>query len=349
MEKISQQHIKWENTRAVFAAVAEAGTISRAELAARTGLSLMTIGKLVDALDACEVVTQEKDERILAGRTARLVACRPAWHMLVLDLTAKNFRMTVLDLSCKIVEEIIYPYDDNLFCEENLVLFLKNLPIYQMHQTNPAYCIGAGILLPGTYDAEHDRMLGAHLPLHVPLQPRNTLAPLLPAPKLTILSDVQAAAISASLGGDGANNLLWMSLERPISGALVLNNKPLLGARGCGGRFGEITVGTNFTLGEAMLTLTDPTERGVAVAIALYTLISALDPAVIRLEARTPIFDQTFLDALHGRLAQLNADRALPLPTIIAEVRDVCTPVLGIASAMREAWLHGRLDSLSRK
>lgn len=347
MEKISQQHIKWENTRAVFTAVAEAGAISRADIAARTGLSLMTVGKAADTLDACGIVSQEKDERVLAGRTARLLACRPAWHMLVLDLTACDFRLSVLDLSCKVVEEIVYPYDDALFCEENLVLFLKNLPIYQMHPTDPAYCIGAGVLLPGVYDTGQDRMIGANLPLFVPLQPRKTLTPLLPAPQITFLSDVQAAAMSAGLWEkerDEADNLLWLSLDRPVSGALVLGGRPLLGAHRCGGRFGEITVGTNFTLSEAMLTLTDPTERGVAVAIALYTLISSLDPAVVRLEAREPIFDEVFLDALYGRLAQLNTDRAAPLPLIKAEVRDVRSPVLGIASAMRDEWLHTMID-----
>lgn len=343
MEKFSQQQIKWENMRAVFSAIAKAGSISRAEIAARTGLSLMTVGKLVEALDACGIAEQVKDERITAGRTARLVTLHPAWHMFVLDLTVCDFRMTVLDLAGNTIEEIVYPYDDALFCEENLVLFLRNLPIYQMQQTDPDFCLGTGVLLPGAYDTEHDRMLGSNIPLHVPLNPRQTLTPLLPGPALTLMADVQAAALSSGVNAQkGEEPQLWLSLERPVCGAIMLNGNPYLGAHHGSGRFGEITVGTNFTLDEAMLTLTDPTERGTVVAIALYTLISALDPASIRIEAREPIFDNVFLDALHGRLEQLNADRALPLPEITAEIQDVSTPVLGIATFMREAWLKAR-------
>lgn len=347
MGKISQQHIKWENTHAFFDAVAEAGAISRAEIAARTGLSLMTVGKIADSLDACGIMSQEKDERVLAGRTARLVSCRPEWHILILDLTSPQYRLTVLDLACKIVEEIEYPYDDALFCEENLVLFLKNLPLYQMQPADPAFCIGAGVLLPGAYDAEHDRMIGAHLPIFVPLNPRKTLEPLLPAPQITLSSDVQAAAMSAGMGIDGADsedNLLWISLDRPVSGALVMGGRPLLGAHRCGGQFGEMAVGTNFTLNEAMLTLTDPTERGTAVAVALHALISALDPASVHLESRSLIFDEVFLGALRSRLEQLNADRAIPLPPIVTDTRDVFSPVRGLASSIRESWLHDMID-----
>ncbi len=344
MEKFSQQQIKWENIRAVFSAITRAEAISRAEIAAQTELSLMTVGKLVEALDACGIAEQIKDEQVKAGRTARLVSLQSAWHMFVLDLTTRDFRMTVLDLACNILEEIVYPYDDTLFCEENLVLFLRNLPMYQLKQTDPAFCLGAGVLLPGAYDAEQDRMLGTNIPLHVPLNPRKTLTPLLPGKALTLMVDVQAAALSATVApAKDEESQIWVSLDRPVCGALLLNGKPFFGAHCGSGRFGEITVGTNFTLDEAMLALTDQTERGAAVAIALYSLISALDPASIRIEARAPIFDEIFLDSLHGRLEQLNAGRTLPLPAITAEVRNVSSPVLGIARFMQEAWLKDRL------
>ena len=344
MEKLNQQQIKWENTRAIFSAIAEAEMISRAELAAKTGLSLMTVGKLVESLDSSGIVEQFKDERVTAGRTARLVRRRPEWHMLVLDLTVPNFRMSVLDSACHVLEEIVYPYEESLFCEENLVLFLRNLPFCQRHKTDPNFCIGAGILLPGAYDAQNDCMIGKNIPIHVPLNPGRILSSLLPDIPLAIMTDVQAAAYSVGLTEDDTEHLLWLSLDLPISGALILDGTPILGAHRGGGRFGDITIGTNFTLREAMLTLKDPTERGAAAAIALFSLISAFDPAVIRLEAHSPGFDPIFLDALHGRLNQLNADRALPLPPIKTEVRSVFTPVLGIALSMRNDWMKTRLE-----
>ena len=343
MEKLNQQQIKWENIRAVFSTAAQTGLISRAELAEQTGLSLMTIGKLVEGMDAAGIIEQVKDERITAGRTARLVRCRPDWHMLVLDLTSPDFRMSVLNSACQVTEEIVYSYEDTLFCEENLVLFLRNLPAYLRHKPDPQFCIGGGILLPGAYDAQNDRMIGRNIPPHLPLNPRQTLARLLPNIPLTIMTDMQAAAHSVSASGETADSMLWLSLDHPISGAIILGNTPILGAHLGGGRFGDITVGTNFTLREAMLTLSDSAQQGTAVAIALFSLIAAFDPETVCLESRNEKINAAFLDALHQHLRQLNTDRALPLPTITTESRNIFTPVLGIALAMRNDWMRATL------
>lgn len=343
MAQIEQQQIKWANTRALFSVLigTDALTVSRAELAAATGLSLMTVGKIVDNLTAIGAVVQVKDERILAGRTARLVTLNADRHALVLDLCGRDYRLSVLDLRCHVVDEVVYPYDDDLRPEENLVKFLANRQLYLRTPRDPAACMGVGVLLPGAYDAATDRMLGTFQPPSVPVFLQKTLAPLFPALPLTFRSDAQAAIMAASASMHSEDDRLWLSLDLPITGALVMGGRPQLGATGCAGRYGELNVGTNFTLGEAMLSLHNPAERGAAVGVALYSLISALDPAAVQIEAREP-FDAAFLDAMHDRLARLSGGS--PLPPVTAAQRAVTAPVLGMATELRETWLMARLN-----
>ncbi|MBR7185047.1 MAG: ROK family protein [Clostridia bacterium] len=345
MEKTSQQHIKWENTRSVFRAIAaaEEGGVSRAQIAEQTGLSLMTIGKIADELDALGIVAQQKDERITAGRTARLISCVPDWHILVLDLTAVNFRLFILDLSLRVLDEITYPYDEMMFCDENLVMFFKNISMYRRTKIDIQFCIGAAVLLPGAYDAAADRIYGCRLPAFAPLRPKAVLHHLIPAPQIIYIEDVRAAAMSARLQGieqkeDGST--LWLSLDHPVSGALLVDGRPLLGANNCAGRFGEVTVGTRFNLNEAMLSLTDQTERAAALAIALYNLIAVFDPAQILLESRIQVLDDEFMASVQARLQQMNHDRMLPLPQIRTAETELSAAVRGIAQAICETWLR---------
>lgn len=346
MEKSSQQHIKWENTRTIFETIANAGSISRAEVATKTGLSLMTVGKVADNLVERSILAQAKDERILAGRKARLLTCHPAWHILILDLTVTNFRLMILDLSLKMIDDVVYRCDEGLFCEENLMLFLKNLPIYQLTPTDPDHCIGAGVLLPGAYDETTDRVLGALLPTLNPLHPRKLLTGLLPAPRLLLIENIRAAAHAATSRMEKSDGqcLLWLSLGRPVSGAVVVDGKPMLGAHNCAGRFGEITVGTNFTLNQAMYALTDPTEQAAAVAAALFSLITALDPVSVLLESGVLPLNEPFLNALNARLAQMNAERALPLPSITISDSLLGQAPRGAALILREEWLRGMIE-----
>ncbi len=344
MAHVEQQQIKWANTLALFGAIvaSEADMLSRAELASASGLSLMTVGKIVDALDAAGAVVQVKDERISAGRTARLVALSPERHMLVLDLCGRDYRLCVLDLRCRVVDEVVYPYDDGLRPEENLTRFLANRQLYLRTPPKPAACLGVGVLLPGAYDAATDRMSGPEQPASVPIFVRKTLAPLFGKIPLTIRADAQAAVMASIAEMGTADDQLWLSLDRPICGALVMGGRPMLGAHGCAGHYGALNVGTSFTLEEAMLTLREPAERGAAVAVALYSLIAALDPASVRLESRYG-FDAAFLDAMQARLERLGVGRRLPMPSVTASRRDVSSPVLGIAAEMREAWLLAAL------
>ncbi|MBQ2767533.1 MAG: ROK family protein [Clostridia bacterium] len=346
MENNSAHTIKWENTNAVFSAIADAGKTSRAKIAAHTGLSLMTVGKVIDKLAQLGVLTQAKNDEITAGRKARLAACDKRWHMLLLDMTALNFRLCVLDLSLQIIDDAVYRYDEGMFCEENLLFFLKNMGLYRKTVTDPQFCLGMTVLMPGAYDAQADRIRGTRLSELGPMRPMNLLKAIFPALHIELIEDIRAASLAAlrRIPRPHTGTRLWLSLNRPVSGVLILDGIPVLGKHSCAGRFGEITVGTNFTLDQALVSLTDKTEQAAAVAIALYSLIAATDPEEILLESSLLSLDDSFMQSIVHRLEQMNTERSIPLPAIARADNLLGQAARGAALLMRDAWLEALSD-----
>ena len=98
MNNISLKSIKYESIKAIINAISEADRISRAEISEKTDLSLVTVGKIADALLERNVVTQVKEVRSQAGRRAGLLSINPERFALILDFTRYQFRCAILNL-----------------------------------------------------------------------------------------------------------------------------------------------------------------------------------------------------------------------------------------------------------
>ena len=57
MQLITQKNIKLQNMMKVFQEIYRQGSISRQTLASKTGISLMTVGKIVDQLVRCDIAS----------------------------------------------------------------------------------------------------------------------------------------------------------------------------------------------------------------------------------------------------------------------------------------------------
>ncbi|MBQ8509876.1 MAG: hypothetical protein IJ493_08220 [Clostridia bacterium] len=85
MDRINQRSIRRESLRAVYEVIARGGTVSRAQIAGETGYSLMTVGKMVDALEAGGLIAQTKEAgQGTAGRRSSVCCPNPSCGMLVI-------------------------------------------------------------------------------------------------------------------------------------------------------------------------------------------------------------------------------------------------------------------------
>lgn len=91
MQLITQKNIKLQNMMKVFQEIYHQGSISRQMLSSKTGISLMTVGKIVDQLVRCDIASEEKEDTSKVGRKGNIVSLSPDHKKMVLiDLDESN-------------------------------------------------------------------------------------------------------------------------------------------------------------------------------------------------------------------------------------------------------------------
>lgn len=89
---------------AVFEAVTEAGELSRARISDITGFSLVTVGKAVDLLCECGIVTEYKQTSGTVGRKSGICKLINTSGMLIFDLTGSP-KARLYDISLSLCDE----------------------------------------------------------------------------------------------------------------------------------------------------------------------------------------------------------------------------------------------------
>lgn len=85
MEENSLALIKKDSIRKIFGCITEKADISRLEISEKTGLSLMTVGKIADALSDKKIIVSEKTTAKNVGRKAKNISLAPGAYFAVLD------------------------------------------------------------------------------------------------------------------------------------------------------------------------------------------------------------------------------------------------------------------------
>ncbi len=96
MEKSSFSTIKYDSITEILNLIINQEKISRSEIAAETGLSLMTVGKAADALLNSGIIIQSKETRSAAGRKTELINLNPLYFSIILDLKEKPFHAYII-------------------------------------------------------------------------------------------------------------------------------------------------------------------------------------------------------------------------------------------------------------
>lgn len=138
--------IKSGSIRSVFNYIAEHSQASRSEISKGTGLSLMTVGKIVDSFVSTGILYQLKEIKSATGRKAGRVSFDLSRYAVVIDLSADNFELAVFDLYIGLIDRYTYEYNPDYYRNENLLIFLKGASISIMNKLDPFLCIGTGII-----------------------------------------------------------------------------------------------------------------------------------------------------------------------------------------------------------
>ena len=280
LDKIVQTNIKNENTRAIFYEIVSARreAISRAEIAKRTSLSLMTVGKVADNLIARGMVSQAKPATGNAGRRAGLLTVSGNLFMLITDLSTDVFRASVFTLMLDEIDSITYTYNDSLFPEDNLTIFFRETASLLMKHLREKTMIGSAVCVSGIYDAESDTVSDERIDRLMGVKIAYTMRRSIGfAPdKIMNRTDAAASSLITGRGAHAASSAIAIFIGDDITGRIVLGGK-LFPAHS---NFASLISSNGKTLAEnfgekLVLPVTYEAERDLSVC-----LLSALEPLI---------------------------------------------------------------------
>ena len=165
MAKITLSLIKRDHVRVVLEAIARKKHITKQEIAALTGLSLVTVGKITDTLGEAGIIVHGKNVQQKVGRRAEVLRVRQDWAIPVYDLSGTTFRFYITSLDGKIIDKAEFPRSaDAQYFSADFVRFLKlTLGLLRRNYRNHKLP-GVGVAIPGAYDAENDRIISTMMP-----------------------------------------------------------------------------------------------------------------------------------------------------------------------------------------
>lgn len=165
MAKITLSLIKRDHVRVVLEAIARKKHITKQEIAALTGLSLVTVGKITDTLGEAGIIVHGKNVQQKVGRRAEVLRVRQDWAIPVYDLSGTTFRFYITTLDGKIIDKAELPRSaDAQYVSADFVRFLKlTLALLRRNYRNHRLP-GVGVAIPGAYDAENDRIISTMMP-----------------------------------------------------------------------------------------------------------------------------------------------------------------------------------------
>ncbi|WP_239133144.1 ROK family transcriptional regulator [Paractinoplanes durhamensis] len=216
----------------VLAILRERGGLSRAQIAARSGLSRTTLSEITGDLlsrGAIVVVNTDAPRRAGSGRPAELLALDPrSGQFLGVDLGHTRVRVAVADAAHEIIASEVTPYPADSAWPQRLATGVALIErVARERGITLAALQGIGVGVAGPYPAGAARA-----------DVQAAFAERFAAPIVVDNNTRFAALAEASLSE--ARDVLYIRLADGIGGGLVVGGRLVAGAGGMAGEFGHV-------------------------------------------------------------------------------------------------------------
>jgi predicted NBD/HSP70 family sugar kinase len=238
------------NRRRVISALRQNGTISRAEIARRTGLSRSTVSSLVAELQSDGLVMEREEPGAAhgeqGGRPPILLSFDASAGAAVgIDFGHRHVRVAVADLSSTILAERAEPLDTDHAAHEGLDVAIELIDEALAEAgVDRSRVIGAGLGLPGPID-QADGVIGssAILPGWVGVAAAEEMRGRLDVP-VVVDNDANLGALAEFThgAGRGATDLVYLKVSSGIGAGLILGGRLYRGWAGMAGELGHVLV-----------------------------------------------------------------------------------------------------------
>ena len=241
-----QHTLRRHNSALVLRAVLDAPGVSRAAIAASTGLAKATVSSLVDRLISADLVA-ETGPVLRPGRGRRSTGLAPSVtgpHGLGVEIGVDYLATCLVDLTGDVHDHRIRS-GDNRTRPPARVLGAAVRAINTALREASVPIGGIGIAVPGLVESATGRLRLAPNLGWRDLDIADVVSSRIDQPGLPVLVGNEADfAAAAELGraADGPRDFILVSGEIGIGAGLVLDGRPFTGVRGFGGEIGHLTV-----------------------------------------------------------------------------------------------------------
>lgn len=275
MPRTNQRNIRRENIEAVFNEISSQDSISRSEIAERTGLSLMTVGKVADLLTECGAAVQSKPATGRSGRRAGFLSISKNIISLVCDISSDPMTAYIVDLKGESAARTVYDYNYRKSPQDNLVEFFSQVSVLLLNNLRDKTLIGSAVIYSGEYDRVSGELLLPFTRLGLKVDPiacmKNTMG---------ITPDIVENAVSCAVRNRrvAAYDGLYLAFDVgfKITGCIVHNGE-IISSEG-NLDFSSLTV-ENEPIDEALRHAKDETALARVLCCALGDFCRILKPA----------------------------------------------------------------------
>ncbi len=366
MKKLNVSLVRARNIVEIVSAISEHEGISRAEIAERAGVSVMTVSNIMEVLlrNGAVYETEQRTENV--GRNPALVYFSRSKWLMVLNLAYRRLECSFLNLELIPFDTLYYDYDSAADYRENLVRFLVRIQSRIVQQSlNMQETLGISVCLPSPYKPETDTTDCPRIPEMAGLRIKETIGQFFDC---TILAgaDVKLAAIActAALKEYAPHSLLYIFIDRGVSGTLLYEGNVLLGADGYAGDIGQMETASGERLEFRLLVLGAQLEalaqaQGCPIdalwelpsaqaalggytdtlGAAVYNTCCVASPYAVMLEGSCTRLGRRLAQRLeayvHARLSPASRHK----PTFVLLSRPVNNAITGAGMRLREKWI----------
>lgn len=351
MAKITLSLIKRDHVRVVLEAIARKKHITKQEIAALTGLSLVTVGKITDTLGEAGIIVHGKNVQQKVGRRAEVLRVRQDWAIPVYDLSGTTFRFYITSLDGKIIDKAEFPRSaDAQYVSADFVRFLKlTLGLLRRNYRNHKLP-GVGVAIPGAYDAENDRIISTMMPEMGDLKLLRNFRKIFKDADIVIdnASRLCAAGLIVALPDYKQRTITCISFGDSIECTTCDRGEYPRGAHNLAGRLGDLPYVSGVTYTNFMH---DALSTSVILEPALEiirTAAIAYDPEEIYICSNRFSFSPDEVLRMQNRLAASVGIGAYP-PKLHAVYNPEMEAMSGIISRVIGNWLDSMIVPQTRK
>lgn len=334
--------LKPESVLEIFHAATSKNRISRAEIAKITGLSVVTVGKVVDALLSLKILRQTTSLDSTPGRKSRVLSASGSISIAVFNLASPNYSLRICDLTQRTVDTFTYHYNPDYFPDENLHFFFEQGAKYVNEKVNIQKCCGCAILTPGDYDDYADQVLHCRNSRLCGLSIRKIFEEYAFGIIPPIIGDIRrfaADAIQESV--DKGESVLCVFLDRKqISSCYLRCGDSIEDIRFC--HFGNVGAGDGKSLEEYVCHGQNVDQALKALSNTLYWTFSVvpIDKIVLTGSLYTDANALTLL--VQERLTEINQKEDRELPKV-AGIDIVTAGVYSAAKNIKKQWFFSHI------